>query len=204
MELPSVILISPPSYKSGEIDLICKFFDEGLMRYHLRKPNFSIEEIYEFLEKVPTKYLSKIVVHRYPEILKDFDLGGYHFRSNEPVIDVRGISSRSLHKIDELVQLKENFEYVFLGPVFRSISKKGYGPKISLNQIFSVLKNDSLNHLSKKPNVYALGGIRKKKMIRLAEVGFSGVALLGAVWGSSDPLRALKEFLSMGSYFPSS
>ena len=137
-------------------------------------------------------------------ILKDFDLGGYHFRSNEPVIDVRGSSSRSLHKIEELVQLKENFEYVFLGPVFRSISKKGYGPKISLNQIFSVLKNDALNHLSKKPKVYALGGIRKKKMIRLAEVGFSGVALLGAVWGSSDPLRALKEFLSMGSYFPSS
>ena len=102
------------------------------------------------------------------------------------------------------MQLKENFEYVFLGPVFRSISKKGYGPKISLNQIFSVLKNDALNHLSKKPKVYALGGIRKKKMIRLAEVGFSGVALLGAVWGSSDPLRALKEFLSMGSYFPSS
>ena len=28
MELPSVILISPPSYKSGEIELICKFFDE--------------------------------------------------------------------------------------------------------------------------------------------------------------------------------
>ena len=93
--------------------------------------------------------MSKIVVHRYPEILKDFDLGGYHFRSNEPVTDVRGSSSRSLHKIEELVQLKENFEYVFLGPVFRSISKKGYGPKISLNQIFSVLKNDALNHLSK-------------------------------------------------------
>ena len=78
------------------------------MRYHLRKPNFSYDEIREFLEKVPTKYLSKIVVHRYPEILKDFlILSRYHFRSNEPVIDVRGSSSRSLHKIEELVQLKK-------------------------------------------------------------------------------------------------
>ena len=59
MELPSVILISPPSYKSGEIDLICKFFDEGLMRYHLRKPNFSYDEIYEFLEKYPLSICRK-------------------------------------------------------------------------------------------------------------------------------------------------
>ena len=55
--------------------------------------------------------------------------------------------------------------------------------------------------LVKKPSVFALGGIRKKKIKRLSEVGFDGVALLGSIWGSRDPLRALNEFLKMDIEF---
>jgi thiamine-phosphate pyrophosphorylase len=94
-------------------------------------------------------------------------------------------------------------DYVFLGPIFRSISKQGYSPKISLNEIFSLFSSGRLNSLAKIPKVYALGGIRKKKMLRLSEVGFSGVALLGSVWGSRDPLKSIKDFLALGVSFSS-
>jgi thiamine-phosphate pyrophosphorylase len=201
--LPSVILISPPSDKDGEIDLLCQFFDAGLSRFHLRKPNFSAEDLKRYLNKIPTEHLSKIVVHRCPEVLADFEVGGYHFRSNEPAQVMKGTSSKSLHKLGELTGLKESMDYVFLGPIFRSVSKKGYGPKISINEIFSLFSSGRLNRLNKIPKVYALGGIRKKKILRLSEVGFSGVALLGSVWGSRDPLKSIRDFLALGVSFSS-
>ena len=203
-DLPSVILISPPSEKDGEIDLLCQFFDAGLSRFHLRKPNFSAEDLKRYLNQIPSEHLSKIVVHRCPEVLADFAVGGYHFRSNESAHQVlKGTSSKSLHKLSELTRLKETMDYVFLGPIFRSVSKQGYGPKISLNEIFSLFSSGRLNSLAKIPKVYALGGIRKKKMLRLSEVGFSGVALLGSVWGSRDPLKSIKDFLALGVSFSS-
>jgi thiamine-phosphate pyrophosphorylase len=203
-DLPSVILISPPSEKDGEIDLLCQFFDAGLSRFHLRKPNFSAADLKRYLNQIPSEHLSKIVVHRCPEVLADFAVGGYHFRSNESAHQVlKGTSSKSLHKLSELTRLKETMDYVFLGPIFRSVSKQGYGPKISLNEIFSLFSSGRLNSLAKIPKVYALGGIRKKKMLRLSEVGFSGVALLGSVWGSRDPLKSIKDFLALGVSFSS-
>lgn len=203
-DLPSVILISPPSEKDGEIGLLCQFFDAGLSRFHLRKPNFSAEDLKRYLNQIPSEHLSKIVVHRCPEVLADFAVGGYHLRSNESAHQVlKGTSSKSLHKLSELTRLKETMDYVFLGPIFRSVSKQGYGPKISLNEIFSLFSSGRLNSLAKIPKVYALGGIRKKKMLRLSEVGFSGVALLGSVWGSRDPLKSIKDFLALGVSFSS-
>ena len=202
-DLPSIILISPPSEKDGEIDLLCQFFDAGLSRFHLRKPNFSAEDLKRYLNQIPAEHLSKIVVHRCPEVLADFEVGGYHFRSNEPAQVMKGTSSKSLHKLGELTGLKESMDYVFLGPIFRSVSKRGYGPKISLNEIFSLFSSGRLNRLNKIPKVYALGGIRKKKILRLSEVGFSGVALLGSVWGSRDPLKSIRDFLALGVSFSS-
>ena len=62
---------------------------------------------------------------------------------------------------------------------------------------FKEVTKDRLNKLERTPKVFALGGIRKNKMKRLTEAGFDGVALLGSIWGSRDPLRALNEFLKM-------
>ena len=70
-----------------------------------------------------------------------------------------------------------------------------------MSEIFSFLKSGRLKKMTKKPKVFALGGIRRKKMKRLSEVGFNGVALLGSIWGSRDPLRALNEFMQMDIEF---
>ena len=196
-DLPKVILISPPSRKTGETELLKRFFEAGLMRFHLRKPNYSNEELLEYLEKIPEEHLSKIVIHRAPELAKKLPLAGYHHTSTEKKNEIKGSSSRSFHKLSELRNLNENLDYVFFGPIYHSISKKGYTPKISLNEIFAFFKSGSLKKLEKVPSVFALGGIRKKKIKRLAEVGFDGVALLGSVWGNRDPYSALNDYLKL-------
>ena len=200
-ELPSIILISPPSKKSGEVEILTKLFDAGLSRFHLRKPSWSVQELSQYLSQVPTEYVSKIVIHRSPELLKDFALAGYHHTSTEPIRQIKGSQSRSLHKLSALINLRDPLDYAFFGPVYHSISKKGYTPKISLNEIFAFFNSGKLKELPKVPKIYALGGIRKKKIKKLSQIGFNGVALLGSVWGSRDPLRAMNEFLKLDVEF---
>ena len=200
-KLPSIILISPPSRKSGEVAILTKLFEAGLARFHLRKPNWSVQELSQYLSKVPTEHISKIVIHRFPELLNDFALAGYHHTSTESIRQTKGSKSRSLHKLSELINLQDPLDYAFFGPVYHSISKKGYTPKISLNEIFAFFNSGKLKQLPKVPNIYALGGIRKKKIKKLSEIGFNGVALLGSVWGSRDPLRAMNEFLKLDVEF---
>ena len=108
-ELPSIILISPPTKKAGEIELLIKFFETGLQRFHLRKPDSSEEELNEYLNQIPQQYLSRIVVHRAPQLLNKFPLAGYHHTSTESICDVQGTCSRSLHKFSELKNLNSKF-----------------------------------------------------------------------------------------------
>ncbi len=103
--------------------------------------------------------------------------------------------------MSELNDLKDSLDYAFFGPVYHSVSKKGYSPKISLSEIFAFFTSGKLKMLPKVPNIYALGGIRKKKIKKLSEIGFNGVALLGSVWGSRDPLRAMNDFLKLDVEF---
>ena len=200
-ELPSIILISPPAKKVGEIEMLSKFFDAGLSRYHLRKPDWSADDLSAYLKRVPQQHLSKIVIHRKPKLLEDFPLAGYHYTSTESSKDVNGSQSKSLHNISELKNLKDSLDYAFFGPVYHSISKKGYSPKIPFSEIFAFFNSDEQKKIHKFPKIYALGGIRKKKIKPLSEIGFYGVALLGSVWGSRDPLGSLNEFLKMDIEF---
>ena len=187
-----VAIISSPNFKDGEDKMLINLFKAGLSKFHLRKPEHSSSSIARLLKKIPTDYHNRIVLHRVPELLDEFELGGYHHRSNEPLREVSCPRSRSLHQINELQIETELLDYVFFGPVFHSISKVGHKPKVSLPHLTSAL--DKLDAKPKRPLVFALGGIRRNKISTIVETGFDGVALLGSIWGKPDPVLAYKEF----------
>jgi len=148
------------------------------------------------LSKIPDVYHERIVLHRHPELLKDFSLAGYHHYASEKLVDCKGTKSRSLHKLDELKDLKEPLDYCFFGPVYESISKKGYVPKVSLPELGGVLYNLKKTK-SKTPLIYALGGVRRRKIPELFNLGFDGVTLLGSIWGKKDPVAAFERYQFM-------
>lgn len=190
-KLPMMILISSPRMRSGEAGDLEEMFDFGLERLHLRKPDHSAKDVSKILDKLPEKYLKKIVLHRVPELLEKYPLAGYHHTSQEKLHEVTGSCSRSFHKISNLRESKEKLDYSFFGPVYNSISKQGYGPKVSIDSIREYFSSE--NYI---PG-FALGGIRRNKVRNLLEIGFSGVALLGAVWGRQDPVHALEGFMKV-------
>ena len=57
----------------------------------------------------------------------------------------KGTSSRSIHSLSNLSSLDDELDYAFFGPVYRSISKKDYEPKVALPKIKEVLTDISKN-----------------------------------------------------------
>ena len=172
---------------------ISDLFEVGLQRFHLRKPDATASEVAKLLGQIPDIYHGRIVLHRFPELIKDFSLCGYHHYSKEKLVETKGTISRSLHKLDELKNLNEPLDYCFFGPVYESISKKGYIPKVSLPELGGLLYNLK-KESSKKPLIYALGGVRRRKIPELFNLGFDGVTLLGSIWGKKDPVAAFERY----------
>ena len=66
-------------------------------------------------------------------------------------------------------------DYMFLSPVFDSISKRGYSSHFSLEDIKS-------NSGIVKDRVFALGGVSADNIGLLPDAGFGGAAVLGFLW----------------------
>ena len=105
-----------------------------------------------------------------------------YIKLRRPDIEV----TAAYHTIGEFKINNPGYSYVFLSPVFSSISKVGY--KSTFNE--DSLK-DMLRHTSYK--VIALGGVDEDKVEQARRMGFAGVAVLGSIWKSKEPLEKFKR-----------
>jgi len=90
------------------------------------------------------------------------------------------------HSLKELEEYPMKYEYALLSPVFNSISKEGYKSAYDLKELEKCIKG-------RKEKIIALGGIDGDKIEKVKEIGFSGIALLGAIWLNKDPVRSYKK-----------
>ena len=76
-------------------------------------------------------------MHDRHELAARFGVGGVHLNSRNPSVPdgFGGLVSRSCHSIAELSQYSSVCDYMFLSPVFDSISKSGYTSRFSLEEI---------------------------------------------------------------------
>ncbi len=78
-----LIIISHPNAVANEAEIINALFDEGLELFHLRKPNFSEQELITLLEKINANYYSRIAIHNHHSIAQNFDINRIHFSENK-------------------------------------------------------------------------------------------------------------------------
>ncbi|WP_125722240.1 thiamine phosphate synthase [Flavobacterium ustbae] len=192
-----MILISNPMAVRNEINLIHSFFEEGLSLLHVRKPDFSKIEMAEFLHDIKLEFRDNLVLHNHHELAKDFGIERLHFSEKErnDLVDSPArfwkpcryeykSKSTSTHSIEDFNSLK-HFDYAFLSPVFKSISKENYSPE---KDLFEELKSRT----NQKTKVIALGGIDSKNIREVLEKGFDDFALLGSIWKNKNPLKQFK------------
>lgn len=184
------ISITHPEFLQNEAGIINELFRNGLPLLHVRKPGSSTEEMEELLCEIPPVHHPRIVIHQHYELIESYSLKGIHLPETERRKN-KGkrtrVISTSFHNTDELVNCSDNYEYVFLSPVYDSISKPGYSAKFKKDAIIDALSKT-------KQKVIALGGIQPGNIIEAHEMGFYGAASLGGVW-YKDPIAEFKRFM---------
>ena len=110
-------------------------------------------------------------------------MGGVHLNRRNAAVPAgfRGLVSRSCHTLDEIAA-HPACDYLFLSPLFDSISKSGYRAAFTDGELRDAAARGLLGE-----RVVALGGIRPELLPRVRELGFGGAALLGAVWRDASP-----------------
>lgn len=181
-----IILISNPAPVIHEHEIIGQIFDDGLEIFHLRKKEFQEKEMRAFIEGIPQKYRGRIVLHSHYHLAAEYELKGIHvpadYAGGMPV----GALSVSFHSTEEIQKFGMPFDYGFLSPVFNSISKEGYKTRFNLDELRLFLNG-------RREKIIALGGIDEDKTDIVRNLGFSGVALLGAIWQNENPVGKFKQ-----------
>ena len=179
------ITITSPEFLSGEAIFIDKLFSQGLDLLHLRKPEASLEAYKRLLLQIPKHWYSRIVLHEHFALAEKFGLHGIHLnrRCSQVPDSFRGSISCSCHTLEEVKKQKASKDYVFLSPIFDSISKVGYHAAFSP----TLLKQTAIENVIDE-KVIALGGITANNIPLVKEWHFGGIALLGDIWKRmSDP-----------------
>lgn len=185
--------VSPAFEYEDELNWALRLLDAGLKRYHFRKPNWSAERCALWLRAVPRAYRRQISIHQHYTQVEDFELGGLHRPDRAcaawPIADsshLPWLFSRSLHALSALDEVADSVDYVFLSPVFTSISKVNYGPTWTESDLKQALAQP--RHFA----LIALGGMAAPTVGRAMALGFDALALHGCLWAEGqDPLQAL-------------
>lgn len=175
-----IVIITSPRFFPGEAEMLSLLLGGLDCRVHLRKPGCTERQMRGLIEALPEEFRPELTLQDHLSLAPEYGVGGVHPTSRFPVAPEgwTGLVSRSSHALGEVAMCRDA-DYVFLSPVFDSISKSGYSSSFTDAQLRSAPEIDG--------HVYALGGVRPEHFPLLAEYGFGGAALLGHVWRDCSP-----------------
>lgn len=202
--MKKLIVVTPPYFFPGEGEILLRLFQEGMERLHLRKPSSEKGACLSLLKEIPEVYYPRIVLHDHFEVFSEGDaflsLGGIHLNRRNPEIPAgyRGGLSRSCHSFEEAkaflnagpVESALLYTYVFLSPLFPSISKEGYGSGFSLPALRKAAAERIIGE-----RVVALGGLSAETLPLIKDLPFGGAAVLGSLWGKQPARDQLNEII---------
>lgn len=209
------ILITLPHFVGGEAAVICALQRAGAGIIHLRKPGADPARLTALLEELRQAGadFSRMTLHGEESLARQYGFGGIHLKgeallerfaarqqTSEKTSDGQERPLRlscSAHSWEEARRWAPAADYVWLSPVFDSISKVGYRSGIDIAEASRILlearreprhetsaaKHSVSNRTAPDPErIVALGGISPENIARVRMAGFGGAAVLGALW----------------------
>ncbi len=171
-------VITSPVFYAGEDVFISRLVRHGVDIIHLRKLEACASDCARLLDRLTDQERSRITIHDFFELAGPYGLRGIHLNSRRGTVPpgYTGHVSRSCHSLDQVKRYKEECSYVFLSPVFDSISKQGYSAAFSPDTLFRASAEGIIDS-----KVFALGGVTQDKAGLLSTLGFGGAVMLGCV-----------------------
>ena len=194
-----LVLLTAPTAQPNESPMLAELLAQDLGRLHLRKPGWTAAQLEELIHALPPQFYPRLVLHAYPQLVRQYQLGGLHLTERaraaarrRPTLLPGQTLSTSFHSLAEISQHRRRYDYVFLSPIFDSLSKKGYASNFDLGDLRRFFQAQAARP-GYRPPVLALGGIEARNISLTQQAGFAGAAVLGAVWQSADPVAAWRQ-----------
>lgn len=193
-----LILLTAPTALPDEPRLLADLLAQSHGRLHLRKPNWPAARLEILIQALPAQFRPQLVLHGHPDLVRRYHLGGLHLPATlrtagpRPQLLPGQTLSTSFHSLAEISRHRRRYDYVFLSPIFDSISKAGYASGFDLATVQARLRSVAARS-GYRPQVLALGGISAENVGLLAPAGFVGAAVLGTIWQRPDPVAAFRQ-----------
>jgi thiamine-phosphate pyrophosphorylase len=196
-----IVVISQSKVLENEHDIITKLFEAGLGTLHVRKPRLRTKQLVEYIEKIPAHFHNRIIIHSHHNLASKYNLLGVHYTRLHLEPNFRnwwrekklGFIKRKLVRTsshNKLASLYDEsdivYDYVFLSPIFDSITGK-YQSGFYEDAIKAAVQKTGLK-------IVARGGIDVTRLEKVEELGLYGCALYSCIWNGPDPLE---EFLKI-------
>ena len=194
-------IISPPEDAPNEHQAVCRILRASPAIFHLRKPGRGIEALSDYLRQISSDLHHRIMVHGHRRLLDRYALKGIHFteadrRRNPQHLRMlkhqwpRCHLSAAFHRIEDIREHDGFFDYIFLSPVFDSLSKPGHRAAFNHRDLRRFLAHTG-------HTVFALSGIDGQRVATAASLGFKGIAVLGAIWNADAPVAAARQLAAI-------
>lgn len=194
-----VIVITSEKIVANEDIYIKAMLDYGIDNIHIRKPFEDINNIRLLLDCIDKEYHNRLTLNGNFQLLEMYkNIKAIHVNSRNHNIpkSFNGSVSYSSHSLNEIVEKKEKFDYMFLSPIYDSISKTGYRANFSYDELKTAKEEGIIDN-----KIFALGGVTPEKIPELKELGFGGVVFMGYIWNSKnineiiDKVKLIKSYL---------
>ena len=174
-----IIAITTPQIIDEDVFLIKNLLERGIDIIHFRKPGADINVCRQLLLQLTKEERTHIVIHDFPELYVELSLKGIHINRYVTSLpnEYNGCKTRSCHSFEEVVKHKKDYDYLFLSPIFDSISKAGYKSGFNDQELLEASNSGIIDE-----KVIALGGVTFDKIPYLKKLNFGGVAMIGGLY----------------------
>jgi thiamine-phosphate pyrophosphorylase len=171
----------------------------GVRAVQLREKDLGTRELLEMarrLREITGRYRARLFINDRVDIALAVDADGVHLGgTGMPVSAVRKIAGGNLligssaHSLAQAGEAEaEGADFITLGPVYDTPSKRPYGEALGPGIIKSVKKEISCP-------IFAIGGIKPSLTPEVLEAGAFGVALISGILASGDITTRTEEYM---------
>src|SRR5215472_8371324 len=176
----------------------------GAIAVQLREKDLPARELYELalaVRPICRRFGAPLIVNDRIDVAIAAGADGAHLASTSfDIADARTLLGPfrligvSTHRPEEItVAAEDGADFAVFGPVYNPLSKGAYGPAKGLSALADAVK------AAKGMPLFALGGINKSRAAEIAALAPgsrpSGIAVIGAVFGTSHPGAATRDLL---------
>ena len=170
----------------------------GVRAIQLRERDLSTGELLSLAREIQAMTTSRsvsLIMNDRVDLAMALDLQGVHLRADSlPARSVRriigphrliGVSTHSAEDVRRASH--DSADYVVLGPIFDTPSKRSFGPPLGLDLLADVCRHSPIP-------VFAIGGVTCERIRAVRQAGAHGVAVIGALLTRDDMGTAVHDF----------